>query len=220
LLFFITIVDLINGIISTQPVYEWAIYYTNLTLLITFFAILFQFIITYRVNFYRGNDIVPRHSLQYIHMILILISLGSGFIVSFLYWTVIYNPLIRLYYPQVILDHGILWFLLLIDIFVFTRLPIYMIDCIPLIIFGIIYGIFTLLIFIFKLKLSNNRIGYVYRVFNLNDSPIRVTIEIFLFIFFLPIGIIFILWNLFCLRRSIHVKIKNERKQLDSNVIT
>jgi len=149
LLFVIMIVDLIYGIVITRPVHEWAIYYTHLTLLISFFAISFQLLITYRVNFYRGNDIVPRHYLQYIHIILILISLGSGLTVCLLYWTVIYNSSTLLYYPKIILDHGILWFLLLIDIFLFTRLPIYMIDCIPFIIFAILYVIFTIIIFIF-----------------------------------------------------------------------
>jgi hypothetical protein len=211
------IVDLIYGIVITRPVHEWAIYYTHLTLLISFFAISFQLLITYRVNFYRGNDIVPRHYLQYIHIILILISLGSGLTVCLLYWTVIYNSSTLLYYPKIILDHGILWFLLLIDIFLFTRLPIYMIDCIPLIIFAILYVIFTIIIFIFKLKFSNDRIGYIYRAFNLNTSPIRVTIQMFLFMFFVPVGIIFILWNLFRLRRSIHMKITNK---LDLNLKT
>ncbi len=221
LLFFIIIIDLIHGIILAHPIHEWPIYYTHLTLLITFFAITFQFLITCRINFYRGNDIVPRHSLQYIHIILILISLGSGLAVCLLYWTLIYNPLIQLYYPKIILDHGILWFLLLIDIFLFTRLPIYMIDCIPIIIFAAIYGIFTLIIFILKSKFSRGRIGYVYRVLNLNNSPLLATIKLLLLIFFGPVGVMFILWNLFRLRRSISFKdTKKERDESDSNIIT
>ncbi len=220
LLFVITIIDLIHGITITRPVHEWGIYYTHLTLLIIFFAILFQFIITYRVNFYRGNDIVPRHCLQYIHMILILISLGSGLAVCLLYWTVIYRPSTRLYYPRLILDHGILWLLLFIDIFVFTRLPIYMIDCIPLMIFAIIYGIFTLIVFLSKTKFSHDRMGYVYRAFNFNNSPIRVIIQMVLFVFFVPLGSMLILWNLFRLRRPIHVKIAKKKEELDLNVMT
>jgi hypothetical protein len=218
LLFLVTIIDLIHGILNTRPVYEWAIYFTNLTLFLTLIAIIFQFLITCRVQFYRGDDIVPRHSLQYIHIILIIVSLGSGLAVCLLYWTIIYQPSIRLYYPKVIFDHGILWFLLFIDIFIFTRLPIYMIDCVPLIIFAIVYGIFTILVFIFKSKFSNNRIGFVYRVFDFNISPIRVTIQMFLFIFIMPIGITFILWNFFRLRRPIHVKmtVKREESDLDS----
>ncbi|CAF2717933.1 unnamed protein product [Rotaria sp. Silwood2] len=218
-LFVITIFDLIHGIVITRPVHEWAIYYTHLTLLITFFAIIFQFLITYRVNFYHGDNIVPRHSLQYIHIVLILISLGSGFIVSLVYWSVLYNPTTRSYYLKIVLDHGILWFLLLIDIFLFTRLPVYMIDCIPIILFSTIYGMFTLIIFIFKLKFSNNRIGYIYLAFNLNNSPIHVLIQMFVLIFILPIVIMFILWNIFRLRRSIHVKITNEREESELNVI-
>ncbi|CAF0723799.1 unnamed protein product [Rotaria sp. Silwood1] len=217
-LFVITIFDLIHGIVIMRPVHEWAIYYTHLTLFITFLAIVFQFLITYRGNFYRGNDIVPRHSLQYIHIVLILISLGSGLIVSLVYWSIMYKPSTRSYYPKIVFDHGILWFFLFIDVFLFTRLPIYMIDCIPIIAFSIIYGIFTLTIFIFKSKFSNNRIGYVYRAFNLNDSPTRVLIQMFLFIFIVPIIIMFILWNIFRLRRSIHVKIKNERDESELTV--
>jgi hypothetical protein len=219
-LFALTVFDLIHGIVNTHPMHEWPIYYTHLTLLITFLAIIFQLLTTYRINFYRGDHIVPRHSLQYIHIILILISLGSGFVVCLLFWTMIYNPLIRLHPPKLILDHGILWLLFLIDIFVFTRLPIYMIDCIPLLICGVIYGIFTIVVFIIKLKFSNNRIGYVYRAFDFNDSPIRVTVQIILFMFILPVGIIFILWNLFRLRRLIHLKITNEREEQDLNIIT
>jgi hypothetical protein len=219
LLFALTMFDLIHGIVITRPVYEWPIYYTHLTLLITFFAVLFQFIITYRVNFYRGNDIVPRHSLQYIHIVLILISLGSGLVVCLLYWTIIHNSSIYLSPPKIILDHGILWFLLLIDIFLFTRLPIYMIDCIPLLIFTILYGLFTLMIFLFKPKFSKDRIGYVYRAFNFNDLSIRMSIQMILFICFMPCGIMFILWNLFRLRRSIHVKINDEKEELNSNII-
>ncbi|CAF5131085.1 unnamed protein product, partial [Rotaria sp. Silwood1] len=64
----------------------------------------------------------------------------------------------------------------------------------------------------------NNRIGYVYRAFNLNDSPTRVLIQMFLFIFIVPIIIMFILWNIFRLRRSIHVKIKNERDESELTV--
>ena len=219
LLFALTCVDLIHGIINTSPVYEWTVYYTHLALLITFLAIIFQFLTTYRVNFYRGDDIVPRHSLQYIHIILILISLGSGLSVCLLYWTVIYKPLASLYYPQIIFDHGILWLLFLIDIFLFTRLPIYMIDCIPFIICTIIYGLFTVIIFILKLKFTNDRIGYIYQEFNLNQSPLHVAIRMLLFIFLMPVGIIFILWNLFRLRRSIHVKIPKKTEEQDLNVI-
>jgi hypothetical protein len=219
LLFIIAITDLIHGIVSASYVYEWPIYYTHLTLLITFLAISFQFLITCRVNFYRGDEIVPQRYLQYIHIILILISLGSGLAVCVLYWSVIYEPSTNLYYPKIVLDHGILWFLLVIDIFLFTRLPIYMIDCIPFMIFPFLYGIFTVIIFIFKFKFSGDRIGYVYRVFDLNKSPIRVTIRLFLFIFFMPVGIMFILWNLFRLRRPIHVKITKEIEQSDANVV-
>lgn len=216
LLFILTIYDLIQGILFTDPIHEWPIYHTHLTLLITFFAVSFQFLVTCRVNFYRGNDIVPRHALQYIHIILIIISLGSGLVVSLVYWAAIYKPSAELY-PKIIFDHGLLWFLLLIDIFLFTRLPIYMIDCIPLVIFLMLYGIFTIIIFICKSKFSKDRIGYIYRDFNFNNSPIRVTILMLLFIFFLPIGILFILWNLFRLRRSIHIKIQNET---NSNINT
>ncbi|CAF0808393.1 unnamed protein product [Rotaria sordida] len=218
-LFVLTIFDLVHGIVNTRPVHEWAIYYTHLTLLITFLAVVFQFLIACRVNFYRGDNIVPRHSLQYIHIILILISLGSGLIVSLVYWLILHNSSIQLYYPKMFLDHGILWFLLFIDIFLFTRLPIYMIDCIPSIIFAIIYGIFTLIVFIFKSKFSNDRIGYVYRAFNLNNSPIRVLIQMFLLIFILPIGIMFILWNIFRLRRSIHVEIPNDKEESELTII-
>lgn len=209
ILFFLTAYDLIHGLILTNPLYEWPIYYTHLTLLITFFAISFQFLVTCRVNFYRGNAIVPRHSLQYIHMILIIISLGTGLAVCLIYWMFIYDP-VKILYPKVFFDHGILWFLFLIDIFLFTRLPIYMIDCLPLIIFPLLYGIFTLIIFIFKSKFSRNRIGYIYRSFDFNHEPIRVIIAMILFILFLPIIILFILWNLFRLRRSIQVKTTNE----------
>jgi hypothetical protein len=94
-----------------------------------------------------------------------------------------------------------------------------MIDCIPFMIFVFLYGIFTVIIFIFKLEFSLNRIGYVYEVFDLNKSPIRVTIQMFLFIFFMPVGIMFILWNLFRLRRPIHVKITNEIEQSDANLV-
>ena len=220
ILFFLTIADLIHGIILASPLLEWPIYYTHLTLLITFFAILFQFIITYRVNFYRGNDIVPRHSLQYIHIILILISLASGFAVCLLYWTIIYKSSIRIYYPKILLDHGIIWFLFLIDIFVFTRLPIYMIDCIPFLIIAFLYGLFTILIYFFKPKFSRDRIGYVYTAFNFSNSPIRVSIQIILFIFFLPIVVVFILWNLFRFRRSIDVKITDEKFESHSSIKT
>ncbi|CAF1283296.1 unnamed protein product [Rotaria magnacalcarata] len=210
-LFSITIFDFVYGIVSTHPLHEWVIYYTHLTVLITFLAIVFQFLITYRANFYRGNDIVPRHSLQYVHITLIIISLGSGLVVCLAYWSVIYIPTaLAISHSRIILEHGVLWFLLLIDVLFFTRLPIYMIDCIPIIIFGTIYGIFTIIIFMLQSKFSNNRIGYIYRAFNLNSAPLRVSIQMFLFIFILPIGIIFILWNLFRLRRSIHVKITDD----------
>ena len=184
----------------------------------TFFAILFQFIITYRVNFYRGNDIVPRHSLQYIHMILILISLGSGFAVSLFYWTVVHRTSVRFYTPKIILDHGILWFLLLIDVFFFTRLPFYMIDCIPLVIFAMIYGIFTLLAYLFQWKFSHNRVGYIYRVFSFNYSPIRVTIQVVLFVFVVPCGVTWILWHLFRLRRSIDVQITDKKEEKEEEI--
>jgi len=207
ILFFVVLIDLIHGILLTHPIHEWPIYYTHITLLITFFAILFQFIITYRVNFFRGNDIVPRHSLQYIHVILILISLTSGLAVCLLYWTVIYNSSAQIYYPKIILDHGILWLLLFIDIFFLTRLPIYMIDCIPFLILTFIYGLFTLLIFIFKSRFSRNRIGYVYSAFNLSNSPLRVTIQLGSFIVLVPIASVFLLWNIFRLRRAIDVQL-------------
>lgn len=122
--------------------------------------------------------------------------------------------------PKITLDHGVLWLLLFIDIFFFTRLPIYMIDCIPVIIFAIIYGIFTIIIFILKSKFSNNRVGYVYRAINLNNSPIRVSIQMLLFMFVMPIGIIFILWNLLRLRRPIHVQISNDGGESELNSIS
>lgn len=206
------IFHLIHEFLTIHPLYEWPIYYTHLTLLVTFFAILFQFIITYRVNFYRGNDIVPRHSLQYIHMILIIISLGSGLAVSLFYWTALHRTSVRFYTPKIILDHGILWFLLLIDVFLFTRLPFYMIDCIPLLIFAMIYGIFTLLVYLFQWKFSRERVGYIYRIFSFNHSPLRVTIQMILFVLVVPCGITWILWHLFRLRRSIDVQISNEKE--------
>lgn len=213
------IFHLIHGLVTIRPIYEWPIYYTHLTLLVTFFAILFQFIITYRVNFYRGNDIVPRHSLQYIHMILILISLGSGLAVSLLYWALIHQTSVRFYSPKIILDHGIFWFLLLTDVFFFTRLPFYMIDCIPSLIFAMLYGIFTLLVYFFQWNFSRNRVGYVYLVFNFNQSPVRVTMQLILFIFVVPCAITWILWHVFRLRRSIHVKMNEEKEESSSNVL-
>ncbi|CAF3327617.1 unnamed protein product [Rotaria socialis] len=219
-LFSITIFDFVYGIVSTDPVHEWIIYYTHLTVLITFLAIVFQFLITYRANFYRGNDIVPRHSLQYVHIMLIIISLGSGLAVCLAYWSIIHSSTARaIPHSRIILEHGVLWFLLLIDVLFFTRLPIYMIDCIPIIIFGIIYGIFTIIIFMLQSRFSNNRIGYIYQALNLNSAPLRVSIQMFLFIFILPIAIIFILWNLFRLRRSIHVKITGEVEGSELNSI-
>ncbi|CAF0970206.1 unnamed protein product [Adineta steineri] len=218
LLFVLTIIDLIYGIVIARPVQEWIIYFTHLTLLITFLAIIFQFLITYRVNFYRGNQIVPQHYVQYIHIILILISLSSGLVVCLIFWIFLYNPVVRLY-SSLILDHGIIWLLFFIDIFLLTRLPIYMIDCIPLIIFVFLYGLFTFIIFIFKFQFSRNRIGYVYRAFDFNNSPLRVTIQAILFIFFLPVLIMFILWNLFRLRRAIDVKITNEREESAGNMM-
>ncbi|CAM4871786.1 unnamed protein product [Rotaria socialis] len=178
------------------------------------------FLITYRANFYRGNDIVPRHSLQYVHIMLIIISLGSGLAVCLAYWSIIHSSTARaIPHARIILEHGVLWFLLLIDVLFFTRLPIYMIDCIPIIIFGIIYGIFTIIIFMLQSRFSNNRIGYIYQALNLNSAPLRVSIQMFLFVFILPIAIIFILWNLFRLRRSIHVKITGEVEGSELNSI-
>jgi hypothetical protein len=217
LLFGLTMFDLIHGIVLIRPIHEWPIYYTHLTLLITFLAILFQFIITYRVNFYRGNDIVPRHSLQYIHIVLILISLGSGLATCLIYWTIIHNSTMRLLSIKLIVDHGILWLLFFIDIFIFTRLPIYMIDCIPSIIFAFIYGIFTLIIFLMKTKFSKNRLGYVYHAFNFNNLSLNMSIQFVLFIFFVPCGVMFILWNLFFLRGSIQVKTIEEKTDEESN---
>ncbi|CAF0879798.1 unnamed protein product [Adineta steineri] len=66
---------------------------------------------------------------------------------------------------------------------------------------------------------SRNRIGYVYRAFDFNNSPLRVTIQTTLFIFFLPVLIMFILWNLFRLRRAIDVKITNEREESAGNMM-
>lgn len=178
----------------------------------TFFAILFQFIITYRVNFYRGNDIVPRPCLQYIHMILILISLGSGFAVSLFYWTVVHRTSVSSYTPKIILDHGILWFLLLIDVFLFTRLPFYMIDCIPVLIFAMIYAMFALLAYLFQWKFSHNLVEYIDRVFSFKHSPVHVTMQVILFVFVVPCGVTWILWHLFRLRRSIDVQIRDEKE--------
>ncbi|UJR25977.1 hypothetical protein I4U23_007325 [Adineta vaga] len=219
ILFFLTTIDLIHGITITHPIQEWAIYFTHLTLLITFFSVLFQFLTTCRVNFFRGDKIVPRPYIQLIHMILIIISLGTGLVVSLVFWSIIYNPLIPAYYPKIIFDHGVLWLLVFIDIFLFTRLPIYMIDCVPLMIFAFLYGLFTILIFIFKLNLSKNRIGYVYQAFDLRQSPLRVIMQISFFIFLLPIGIIFLLWNFFRLRRSIDVKITNTKQESNENIV-
>lgn len=126
----------------------------------------------------------------------------------------------RLYYPRAILEHGVLWLLLFIDVFVFTRLPIYMIDCIPIMIFTLIYGLFTVIIFIFKSEFSNDRIGYVYQVFDLKNSPIHVSITMaFVIIFIAPIVIVFILWNLIRLRHPINVEINNQREGFELDVI-
>jgi hypothetical protein len=82
---------------------------------------------------------------------------------------------------------------------------------------AIIYGIFTLIIFLFKIKFSKDRIGYVYHTFNFNNLSIGMSIQIVLFISFIPFGIMFILWNLFRLRRSIDVKINDEKDEEESN---
>ncbi|CAF0775792.1 unnamed protein product [Adineta ricciae] len=128
ILFFLTLIDLIHGIVIAHPIHEWFIYFTHLTLLITFFAVSFQFLTTCRVNFFRGDRIVPSSHVQYIHMILIVISLGTGLAICLLYWTFIYNPSMSNNYLKMVFDHGVLWILIFIDILIFTRLPIYMID--------------------------------------------------------------------------------------------
>ena len=116
---------MIRGIVSTRPLHEWAICYTHLTLLISFLTIIFQFSGTYHVNVYHRDRIAPRHYLQYIHMVLTVISFGSDLTVYLLYWLIIYKPSTSFYVLKIIFDHGILWFLLLIDIFFFKHLPIY-----------------------------------------------------------------------------------------------
>ncbi|CAF1596508.1 unnamed protein product [Adineta ricciae] len=219
ILFFLTLIDLIHGIVIAHPIHEWFIYFTHLTLLITFFAVSFQFLTTCRVNFFRGDRIVPSSHVQYIHMILIVISLGTGLAICLLYWTFIYNPSMSNNYLKMVFDHGVLWILIFIDILIFTRLPIYMIDCIPIMIFACLYGLFTIIAFIFSFNFSNNRTGYVYQAFDLHHSPLRVIMQILLFIFLLPVGTVFILWNVFRLRRSIDVKVTNTRRISNGNLI-
>ena len=214
----LTVASLIYGMANTHPIYEWLIYYTHLTLLVTFLAVVFQFLVTSRIQFYRGDNIVPRPTLQYIHMILIIVALGSGLIVSLVYWTFIFRPVPSALLPKVIFEHGVIWFLLLIDIVFFTRLPIYMIDCIPLMIFVFLYVLFTISIYLFQCTFSRNRVGLVYRAFDFNQSPIRVGISAFVSVFILPFAVPFFLWNIFRVRRAIQVKILNDKEDSDTTI--
>lgn len=218
ILLVVTLIDLIYSITQTKPVFEWMIYYTHLTLLVTFCAIGFQFLITSRIKFYHGEHIVPQSYFQSMHIILLLIALGSGLAVCIIYWTFIYNPHSSVNFLKIVFDHGLLWFLLFIDVFFFTRLPIYMIDFIPLMISSFIYGLFTIYIYFFQLKFSRDRVGFVYRSFNFNVDPLRMTLLLICFIVCAPVLIIFLLWNFFRLRRSIDVQIPKETNHSDLNI--
>ena len=214
----VTLVDLIYGITQTDPIFEWMIYYTHLTLLVTFFAVGFQFLITSRIKFYHGDRIVPPPYFQSIHLNLLLISLGSGVAVCVIYWLFIYHPHSSLNMPKTIFDHGLLWLLLFVDVFFFTRLPIYMIDFIPLMITSFIYGLFTLSIYFFQAKFSRKRVGYVYKAFDFTAAPLRSTLVLAVFVVLAPILIVFLLWNCFRLRRSIDVQIPKARDDSDLNI--
>ena len=218
-LLILAVVDLAYDIVNAPSLYECSIYYTHLAVVVTFLAIIFQFLITSRMRFYHGDDIVPRQSLQSMHIILIFVSLGLGLAVCLVYWTMFYEPSSELDFPKLIFAHGVLWLLFFIDISCLTRLPFHMIDCIPLMIFASLYALITGIVCLVELNLDveQQHRGYMHQALKANLTPARLSIYLFVFIFVLPIVIVFVLWNLFRLRRSILSQTTSQRQKSTSH---
>ncbi|CAF0801736.1 unnamed protein product [Didymodactylos carnosus] len=207
LLFLLAIIDIIYGIVNQTPIAQWLVYLTHYTLIAICLAILNNFILTtiLYINLKYHTQRTPWIWYQVYHSITITIALGAGCIVFVLFWTLIFPTSPHIHNVRTILDHGILWSLLFVDIFCFTRFPIYMIDVIPLFFYALFYAILTVIFYATKIKLSRERVGYVYSALNLNKEPTRAAILLTMFTTILPPLVIFLFWNIFRLRRTTDV---------------
>lgn len=205
----ISIVDVTDAYPGCKT--KWLIYVTNWGYTTCTFQSLISAIIL-SVSVLAPNLQNSALKLYKLYWVLYVIATDIAFVVTPLFWAVVYDPEITLLDPMDIFVHGLNFVVMILDLFVVAH-PIRILHCCYTIIFVICYGVFSLIYYAAG-GISKDGTVYMYKVLDWEKPG---TSSLFCLLVVLYVIIVHtVCWVLYKFRVWIHSKCVSD-SEVDSN---